>query len=507
MAFTPARPRPRKTASKSRTSASRKMSRPRQWQRLHLDAADGQQPVDLLLRKAVHGLVGRQAVFVQPTELGLVVVERHGVAEHRQPVRAGQPGRAGADHRHALTAGRRAREQGLRRIGEIGVGGMALQRADFHRLVFLRVAHAGLFAQHLGRADTRAHAAEDVLFQDAVRRAAQVALSDARNEASGCRCRSGRPWCTARRSSNNSARLRAAPAPHSAAGARRRSCARSRPATAGHRRHPARRAEGLGSSWANPSRRCGQSPRRPFLPPEMMGPHCQAVSVPTLESPRSSPFLAAAMAARCMKLSPISALSPLDGRYAAKVAALRPLLSEFGLMHRRVQVEVEWFIALSDAGFAEFKPLTQGGARTAARPGAALLARPTRRPSRTSRRPPTTTSRRSSTGSSRRFEGQPELQRGRRVRALRLHQRGHQQHQPRADAARLRATEVLLPALDGLIAHAARDGARAGRRADAQPHPRPDRQPDHASARKSPTSSRGWRRRASASPASSCWPR
>ena len=56
--------------------------------------------------------------------------------------------------------------------------------------------------------------------------------------------------------------------------------------------------------------------------------------------------------------SPISALSPLDGRYAAKVSALRPLLSEYGLMHRRVQVEVEWFIALSDAGFKEFKPLS-----------------------------------------------------------------------------------------------------------------------------------------------------
>jgi adenylosuccinate lyase len=58
-------------------------------------------------------------------------------------------------------------------------------------------------------------------------------------------------------------------------------------------------------------------------------------------------------------LSPLTALSPLDGRYASKVAALRPLLSEFGLMHRRVQVEVEWFIALSDAGFAEFKPLSE----------------------------------------------------------------------------------------------------------------------------------------------------
>ncbi len=62
--------------------------------------------------------------------------------------------------------------------------------------------------------------------------------------------------------------------------------------------------------------------------------------------------------AAAISLSPLSALSPLDGRYAPKVAALRPLLSEFGLMHRRVQVEVEWFIALSDAGLAEFKPLT-----------------------------------------------------------------------------------------------------------------------------------------------------
>ncbi len=60
-----------------------------------------------------------------------------------------------------------------------------------------------------------------------------------------------------------------------------------------------------------------------------------------------------------MNLSALSALSPLDGRYAAKVAALRPLLSEFGLMHRRVQVEIEWFIALSDAGFAEFRPLSE----------------------------------------------------------------------------------------------------------------------------------------------------
>ena len=60
-----------------------------------------------------------------------------------------------------------------------------------------------------------------------------------------------------------------------------------------------------------------------------------------------------------MHLSALSALSPLDGRYAAKLSALRPLLSEFGLMQHRVQVEIEWFMALSGAGFAEFKPLSE----------------------------------------------------------------------------------------------------------------------------------------------------
>ena len=64
-----------------------------------------------------------------------------------------------------------------------------------------------------------------------------------------------------------------------------------------------------------------------------------------------------------MTFSTISALSPLDGRYAAKLAALRPLMSEQGYMHRRVQVEVAWFISLSDAGFKEFPPLSPG-ART-----------------------------------------------------------------------------------------------------------------------------------------------
>jgi len=50
-----------------------------------------------------------------------------------------------------------------------------------------------------------------------------------------------------------------------------------------------------------------------------------------------------------MTHSTLTALSPLDGRYAAKVEALRPIFSEYGLMQRRVLVEVRWLEALADA--------------------------------------------------------------------------------------------------------------------------------------------------------------
>jgi adenylosuccinate lyase len=59
-----------------------------------------------------------------------------------------------------------------------------------------------------------------------------------------------------------------------------------------------------------------------------------------------------------MSLSPLSALSPLDGRYASKTDKLRPLLSEAGFMHHRVKVEISWLLALSEAGFAELKPFS-----------------------------------------------------------------------------------------------------------------------------------------------------
>ncbi len=53
----------------------------------------------------------------------------------------------------------------------------------------------------------------------------------------------------------------------------------------------------------------------------------------------------------------LTALSPLDGRYCAKVDALRDHLSECALMRCRVRVEVEWLIELSQAGLPELAPI------------------------------------------------------------------------------------------------------------------------------------------------------
>ena len=47
-----------------------------------------------------------------------------------------------------------------------------------------------------------------------------------------------------------------------------------------------------------------------------------------------------------MTFNPLTALSPLDGRYASKTDKLRPILSEAGFMHHRVKVEIAWLQAL-----------------------------------------------------------------------------------------------------------------------------------------------------------------
>ncbi len=53
------------------------------------------------------------------------------------------------------------------------------------------------------------------------------------------------------------------------------------------------------------------------------------------------------------QLSHLNALSPLDGRYAAKGQILRETLSEAGFMAHRVEVEVAWLLGLSQAGLPE----------------------------------------------------------------------------------------------------------------------------------------------------------
>lgn len=62
-----------------------------------------------------------------------------------------------------------------------------------------------------------------------------------------------------------------------------------------------------------------------------------------------------------MALSSLTALSPLDGRYASQTEVLRDIFSESAFMRARVQVEVEWLIALSEAQLPELAPISEHG--------------------------------------------------------------------------------------------------------------------------------------------------
>jgi len=56
-------------------------------------------------------------------------------------------------------------------------------------------------------------------------------------------------------------------------------------------------------------------------------------------------------------LSPLTALSPLDGRYRTKVAALAEYFSEYGLIRERIRVELAWLEALAEEpGVSEVEP-------------------------------------------------------------------------------------------------------------------------------------------------------
>lgn len=58
-------------------------------------------------------------------------------------------------------------------------------------------------------------------------------------------------------------------------------------------------------------------------------------------------------------MSELTALSPLDGRYAAKVTEFGAIFSEYGLIKRRVMIEVRWLLALcAEPGIPEARTLT-----------------------------------------------------------------------------------------------------------------------------------------------------
>ena len=152
---------------------------------------------------------------------------------------------------------------------------------------------------------------------------------------------------------------------------------------------------------------------------------------------------------------------------------------EFGLIRCRVRVEVEWFIGLSEAGFAELRPLRPRGARLPAPAGRSLL-RGRRRGDQGDRahhQPRRQGGRVLARRALRRRSGAGP---GHRLSPLRLHQRGHQQHQPCADARRGARARCCCRRSTPCSRRCARRPARYADAADALAHPRPDGDADDA---------------------------
>ncbi len=100
---------------------------------------------------------------------------------HRQTVRTGQPGWPCPYNGDGLASRRRAGE-GMQPGRHQTVGRIALQPPDIDRLALGNLAHAGLFAERLRRADTGAHPAEDVLAEDCLGRRIGRACRDLADE-------------------------------------------------------------------------------------------------------------------------------------------------------------------------------------------------------------------------------------------------------------------------------------------------------------------------------------
>ena len=179
--LTPARPKPRNTASYFARSSVSERSLP--------SATPVRTSMPPMLRmystsraaKSSGVLYAAMPYSLRPPSLSFGSNTVAAVPEHREAMRAAQARGSAADHRDLAPGRRRAFEQ-RRVVLEDRIRGVALQQADAHRPVFVRVAHAGFLAQHLGRAHARAHAAHDVFAEDGVRRALEIAAADLLDE-------------------------------------------------------------------------------------------------------------------------------------------------------------------------------------------------------------------------------------------------------------------------------------------------------------------------------------
>ncbi len=148
---------------------------------LHRNAADREDEGGLSLGEIARRLVGGDAVFVEPGRLFPRFENRHVMAALGQRMGAGEPGGPGPDDRDALS-GRRGAPVGIFARRHHCVGGVALQKADLHRLAFRRLAHASFLAQRFGRADARAHSAHDVGVENGLGGPERIIRGDLANE-------------------------------------------------------------------------------------------------------------------------------------------------------------------------------------------------------------------------------------------------------------------------------------------------------------------------------------
>ena len=147
----------------------------------NLDAADRQDEGGFLRGEAVDRLVGGDAVFVEAAGFRPRLEDGRLDAGDRELMRAGEARRPGADNGDPL-AGRRAARIGRFACGDHRVRRVALQEADRDRLAFSGLAHAGLFAQRLGRTDARAHPAHDVGVENCPGRSIPIVRRDLTDE-------------------------------------------------------------------------------------------------------------------------------------------------------------------------------------------------------------------------------------------------------------------------------------------------------------------------------------